>query len=380
MSEHHRNVIKALNECKHGVGGSGSSAVSRVAKIAADANRTRFADSIRVMGASLPFRKDGRSRERQIQDVLRLARLAAQNRRSPRLQAGGKPPSPDSASAGCASGWSPILHPGDEQYSIGSPLFEKPAEASLPPEENGGYSGTSARALANNGSITIGAVIGEYCDIAWTPPTQRVQMGVYEGATISTSLSTFYDLGQPLSARAPNALMVKAAMLRTQALPYMIASDPGGPGGGLIWCYATTSLDVYIGLNLTGGIKLPHASAEACLWNRMGSPFFDNTASNGVNGSWDTKIEVFDDGDVSSPVLSASLGGTGLSDQVLLVSVSVNVCCLRYPDSSGFVGVLFQDPMMDPLVVTPDTTWQAENGVYPQTAPIQIQSISLCGI
>lgn len=90
MSEHQQNVIEALNECKHGAGGSGSSAVSRVAKIAADANRARFAESIRVMGASLPFRKDGRSRERQIQEVLRLARLAAQNRRSPRPQAGGE--------------------------------------------------------------------------------------------------------------------------------------------------------------------------------------------------------------------------------------------------------------------------------------------------
>jgi hypothetical protein len=320
MSERHRNVIKA--------------------KIAAE--------SIRVMGASLPFRKDGRSRERQIQDVLRLARLAAQNRRSPRPQAGGEPPSPDAAPAGCESGWSPILRPGDEQYPVGSPLVEKPADASLPPEENGGYSGTSARAFANNGSIMIGAVIGKYCDIAWTPPNQRIQMGVYEGATISTSLSTFYDLSQPLSAGAPNALMVKAAMLRTQALPYMVAGDPAGPGGGLIWCYATTSLDVYIGLNLTGEIKLPHASAEACLWNRMGSPFFDDVAANGINGNWDTKIDVFDDGDVSNPVRSASLGGTGFSDHVLLVSVSVNVCCLRYPDSSGFAGVLFQDPMTDP--------------------------------
>jgi hypothetical protein len=343
MSEHHRNVVKALHECGHGVAGSNSSAVSHVANLAAEANRARFAESIRAMGGSLP-------------------------------------PSPDSAPAGCGSGWSPILRQGDEQFPIGAQLVEKPADASLPPDQNGGYSGTSARALANNSSITIGAVIGDYCDLRWTPPDQRIQMGVYEGATISTSWGTFYDLNQPLSARAPNALMAKAAVLRTQALPYMIAGDPTGPGGGLIWCYATTSLDVYIGLNLTGEIKLPHASAEACLWNRMGTPFFDDVSYNGVNGNWDTKIDVFDDGDVSNPVLSASLGGTGLPDQILLVTISVNVCCLRYPESSGFVGVLFQNPLMTPLVVTPDTTWQAANGVYPQTAPIQVQSISLCGI
>ena len=380
MSEHQRNVVRALNECKHGEAGANPSAVSRVAEMAAEANRVRFAESIRTMGASLPFRKDDRSRERQIEDVLRLARLAAQNRRSPRPHTGPRPPSPDPAPAGCESGWSSIMGPGDKQYQVGSPLVEKPADASLPPEENGGYSGTSARAFANNGSITIGAVIGEYCDITWTPPDQRIQMGVYEGATISTSMSTFYDLSQPLATRAPNALMAKAAVLRTQALPYMIAGDPAGPGGGLIWCYATTSLDVYIGLNLTGTIKLPHASAEACLWNRMGTPFFDDVADNGVNGNWDTKIDVFDDGDVSNPVLTASLGGTGLPDQILLVSVSVNVCCLRYPDSSGFVGVMFQDPMMDPLVITPDTTWQVASGYYPQTSPIQVQSVALCGI
>jgi hypothetical protein len=380
MSEHHRNVVKALHECGHGVAGSNSSAVSHVANLAAEANRARFAESIRAMGASLPFRKDDRTRERQIQDVLRLAHLAAQSRKLQRPHAGDEPPSPDSAPAGCGSGWSPILRQGDEQFPIGAQLVEKPADASLPPDQNGGYSGTSARALANNSSITIGAVIGDYCDLRWTPPDQRIQMGVYEGATISTSWGTFYDLNQPLSARAPNALMAKAAVLRTQALPYMIAGDPTGPGGGLIWCYATTSLDVYIGLNLTGEIKLPHASAEACLWNRMGTPFFDDVSYNGVNGNWDTKIDVFDDGDVSNPVLSASLGGTGLPDQILLVTISVNVCCLRYPESSGFVGVLFQNPLMTPLVVTPDTTWQAANGVYPQTAPIQVQSISLCGI
>ncbi len=75
-------------------------------------------------------------------------------------------------------------------------------------------------------------------------------------------------------------------------------------------------------------------SAEACLWNRMGTPLFDGVSYDGVNGNWDTRIDSFDDGDVKELAPSASDGGTGLADKVLLVNVSVNVCCLRYPDSS----------------------------------------------
>ncbi|HEX6545715.1 MAG TPA: hypothetical protein VF023_05375 [Bryobacteraceae bacterium] len=204
-------------------------------------------------------------------------------------------------------------------------------------------------------------------------------MGVYEGAAISASWSVIYELAQPLSARAPNALMARADVLRTLALLYMVAGDPNGPGGGFIWCYATASLDLYIGSqNLTGRAKLPHGFSKACLWNRMGSPFFDGLVTNGINGTWDTKIDVLDDGDTSNPELTASIGGT-TSDNRVLVVVSVNVCCLRYPGDDGFVGVSFAETADEPLVVTPDTAYEQVGG-YLQNAPIQVQRISLCGI
>ncbi|MDN5924527.1 MAG: hypothetical protein L0H70_05955 [Xanthomonadales bacterium] len=287
----------------------------------------------------------------------------------------------DSMPPSCEFGWTSVLQPGDGLFPVGHQLVEKPALATLTPQQNGGYSGTSARAFSsNNGAISVGAVIADFCDITWTPPNQRTAMGMYEAATMTASFSTFYNLAQPLSIRAPNALMARASLLRTLADPYMIAGDPNGPGGGLIWCYATTVLDFYIGLNLTGTAKLPHASAETCLWNRMGRPIFDDVVSNGINGNWDTSVDIFDDGDISNPVLSTTIGGTDLSDEILLVTISVNVCCLRHPGDNGFVGVMFQDPAFAPLVITPDVTYQTAAGYPPATAPIQVQSISLCGI
>jgi hypothetical protein len=357
--------------------------LERAGHAAEEQNRRRFAASIQTLGKSAPFRKDGRSREKQISDVLRLARLAKVNRgrrmphsHGPHGGGGG----PGSASSTCESGWSSVVRAGDTLYPGGSTPSSKPALALLPPDQMIGYAGTSAIASTAKGSISIGAVIGDYCDLEWTPPDQRVQMGVYETATMSASWWTFYNLSQPIGSRAPNALMAKAAVLRTLALPYMIAGDPTGPGGGLIWCYATAALDVYIGLNLTGTVKLPHATYETCLWNRMGEPIFDSVVSNNVNGNWDTQIDVLDDGDVSNPVLSATIGGTNLPDTIILVAVSVNVCCLRYPGSSGFAGVSFQDPTATQLVITPSVTFDEESGIFPETAPIQVQSISLCGI
>jgi hypothetical protein len=376
MTDHRKSVINALNEWKRQSEGSDQSAIERIVKLAAEVNRERFAASLEKLGSAMPFRKDERSREQRIADVSRLIRLVKQNRRrTPEKYP--HPPSPPPS--GCESGWSSILRDGDQQFSSGSALVVKPANESLPPDQNGGYSGTSARAFASNSSISIGAVIGDFCDINWTPPDQRVYMGVYEGAAISASWSVIYELAQPLSARAPNALMARADVLRTLALLYMVAGDPNGPGGGFIWCYATASLDLYIGSqNLTGRAKLPHGFSKACLWNRMGSPFFDGLVTNGINGTWDTKIDVLDDGDTSNPELTASIGGT-TSDNRVLVVVSVNVCCLRYPGDDGFVGVSFAETADEPLVVTPDTAYEQVGG-YLQNAPIQVQRISLCGI
>ncbi len=250
----------------------------------------------------------------------------------------------------------------------------RPAIQSLPPEANGGYSGISALSTVDGEQLSLGAIIGDFCDISFTPPEQRVQMGAYEGAAISASTFTFYELDSPISKRAPDALMAKANVLRSQAVNYMVAGDPAGPGGGFVWCYATTTLDVYVGLNITGiGVPVPHGSAEACLWNRMGSPYPpDPNINNNVNGDWLTRIDVFDDGDVSNPTLTASIGGTGLPDQILLAVVSVNIACLRYPGESGLVGVLFDAPGSQ-LITGPDI-------LMSDTLPIQVQGISLCGI
>lgn len=378
ITDHQKSVITALNEWKRQSEGSNQSQIEHIVRLAAEVNRERFAASLAKLGLAMPFRKDGRSREQRIADVSRLIRLVKQNRgRRPKKYP--DPPSPPPPS-GCESGWSSILRDGDQQFSSGSALVVKPANESLPPDQNGGYSGTSARSFASNSLISIGAVIGDYCDINWTPPDQRIYMGAYEGAAISASWSVIYELAQPLSARAPNALMARADVLRTLALLYMTAGDPNGPGGGFVWCYATAGLDLYIGgQNLTGRVKLPHAFSKACLWNRMGSPFFDDVLNNGVNGNWDTKIDVLDDGDISNPELTATIGGTNLPDTRLLVTVSVNVCCLRYPGDDGFVGVSFAGPTDEPLVVTPDTAYEQVGG-YLQNAPIQVQRISLCGI
>jgi hypothetical protein len=64
-----------------------------------------------------------------------------------------------------AGGWSPILRQGDVQFTVGSQLVEKASDASLSPDEAGGYFGTSARAFANHSSITTGAVIGDCCHL-----------------------------------------------------------------------------------------------------------------------------------------------------------------------------------------------------------------------
>jgi hypothetical protein len=135
-------------------------------------------------------------------------------------------------------------------------------------------------------------------------------------------------------------------------------------------------LDVYVGINLTGNARLPHATVEGCLFNRMGSPIFDQVAENGANGNWDTKIDIFDDGASSDQQLTATIGGTGLNDKVLLVTVSVDVCCLRYPGSVGIAGLDFRDPTTaGPLVVTPDTPFYTS-----EHAPVTLGGLTICGI
>jgi hypothetical protein len=236
--DHLRQVHSALSDFALAGDGSRQSASKRSADAAAARNAARLSERLRTMASTLPFRKDDRSREQIIGDLWRLSRLAGRplSARPGRLP--GSAPVPADEPSICDPGWSGVIKPGDSQFSSDSTLVERPALETQPPALHVGYSGTSARAFANNGQFTVGAVIGEYCGLEWTPPDQRITMGLFEGATISASLSTFFDLGASLRTRAPNALMVKTTVSRTAADTYMVAGSPDEQGGGLIWCWA----------------------------------------------------------------------------------------------------------------------------------------------
>jgi hypothetical protein len=335
----------------------------------ADAKHARtLQNSLRKMGDSLPFRKDERSREQFIADVLRLSRLAglSSRRKKERYQ------QPHFATS-CDPGWRGAVQASDSQYPGTSPSYSIPAVESGPPLP--GFAGISKRCFPTAGSISIGAAIGEWADLQWTPPGQRIEMGVYEGASASGSAFTFYDLTTAVSTRAPHSLMTKVDVFNDQSAPFMMAGSPAEPGGGLVWCWAQASLDVYIGLNLTGGAILPQGHDEVCIFNRMGSPDLSepNGFDNGVNGNWGTQITSFDDGDPSEHTLVATIGGTNLPDRIVTAIVSIDIVCLRYPGSIGFAGLDYSDYTLYPPIVT------VPSGP-PTSAPIRLGPFKVCGI
>lgn len=290
----------------------------------------------------------------------------------------------------CDSGWNGVWRLDGGGYDFGSAEgYANQAEFDRLPTINypGGVTANGATrvALADpvQGLISIGAGVGEFCDLIY-PPTET--SGAWEATTVSASLTKIIIVDN-LHALAPNALSVAVSFSESDFYAGLqgIPGDPTSQGGGRVSNWGLASVDVTLGIpghNLATTVVPPEdtgtwaASASDYLWfmtELPGPPFpgggFEPVRFIPINTAGP------DGGLIVKPTIAAPWKVATL----IMVDVTIELFCTRTTGSSSFSYIdcstgLVTPPIFDIGDLSGNSYWISSS------APIAVDSIQICGI
>jgi hypothetical protein len=336
-----------------------------------DSSKARWSNMMSGLRNRAPFRDTGKSRDEQLADIVKTARLMAASRRTGK----GGPPSHPSSSSSCLPGWTNIASVGST-FDFGSEEVN-PAKIGEP---GPGIAAFSQVGIPDplRGAISMGVGLGSYCDVTFVANDESLNL--LTGSHATASLSKIIPV-ETLAQLAPDALMVSASVL---APSVKLAMQSIGRSIGVSWACGQATLDVtlvkpgYIPSNIA---ELPHFWA----WNTA-TMFVEASPLDALWATTDSQ----NDSDVTFlPVGPANINGgnpTSLNVTIprpidgvtgIYATVSVDIS-LFMPDGQNAVGLIDAtgNGHSNPVLLYEPALIDSSAG----TMPVLVQDVCVCGI
>jgi hypothetical protein len=344
-----------------------------VIRDSSQARWSRMIDALRVRG---PFGDPGKSRDKQLADIIKGVRLLASSRR-----AGNRAPSPRDWSHTCLPGWTNIGHLGTGDFSFGSEPELTPANITKPAPGIAAFSQVAVPDRAN-GVVAMGVGVGELLGIFFE---NNAALGVLYGNHATASLTKIFTVGD-LGQLAPAALMVSADVVIPDTISLGVSYEDRALG--LTWACGQATLDVSLvkpgTLRQTpGGILMnnAYASDTEVMFIKASN---DSVTLPGALGDNDRIGFFMPMGTVNigagNPTrLSATIGRPYAEATEVIVTVTVDVSLFMPSDQNAVAFVdATGDGTSNPILEYPYGAASIHSSRW--TSPIQIQNICVCGI